>query len=110
MAGAMDFVTGTGLLYAVKLTEAYLTAVASDGVEMGVRRASASFIQGGSSALRGTQSRRDDRRARHAGGSGTKCLLRAEQFVGRFQQVDTFNNRVKLIVDKQSGAIAVSIF
>ena len=36
--------------------------------------------------------------------------LRAEQFVGRFQQVDTFNNRVKLIVDQQSEAIAVSIF
>merc|ERR1719181_1110715 len=54
LPNAIDNVSGTGLLYAVKLNEKHLTVVASDGVEMALRRDGVNVIHGGTNALRFT--------------------------------------------------------
>jgi acetylornithine/succinyldiaminopimelate/putrescine aminotransferase len=110
MPGAIDSVTGTGLLYAVKLNEAHLTVVASDGVEMGLRRAGVNVIHGGSNALRFTPNLDVTTEELDMQVAAVRsALLRAEQFVGQLQKVDTFNQSVQLMVNQQAEATAVSI-
>eukprot|EP00929_Paragymnodinium_shiwhaense_P102763 TRINITY_DN659_c0_g1_i1.p1 TRINITY_DN659_c0_g1~~TRINITY_DN659_c0_g1_i1.p1 ORF type:complete len:622 (-),score=153.27 TRINITY_DN659_c0_g1_i1:517-2310(-) len=97
---SIESVTGTGLLYAVKLNAEHLTVVASDGVEMNLRRSGINVIHGGTNALRFTPNldvTKDELDMQVE--SLRQILKQTELCISSLQGIEKVNQRVQTVVN-----------
>jgi acetylornithine/succinyldiaminopimelate/putrescine aminotransferase len=111
LPNAIDHVSGTGLLYAVKLNEKHLTVVASDGVEMSLRRMGVNVIHGGTNALRFTPNlditfEEIDMQVDHV----RKALVQTEAYLGQLQSWDKRREMVQSVINQEGKTSAVCTF
>merc|ERR1719399_611812 len=110
LPNAIVKVVGTGLLYSVKLNAAHLTVVASDGVEMALRRAGVNVIHGGENALRFTPNlnvtrEEIDMQVAHV----RQILLQAEALLGELRPLESRNVSIQTAVGERGTSALCTV-